>query len=212
MGKKDTSIQDSLRSPDTAGAAKEILKEFNEAVRSLADAKNSLERDITNLRGELEELKKKRAVLETDIGKTEDLSEIAMAAKAAEEEKQDALKKGQELRSYLDSAADTIKGFEMKLAGGGSEIKRLRGRIGSLEGEKSSLLKEREDLKAKVFGMNDIMSQKDLKIKDLAIKLEAQKDDKRCLESELESTRKTMDEIQKSMVSIKEKMSRSYSQ
>ncbi|MEE8360152.1 MAG: hypothetical protein V3S04_04430 [Candidatus Omnitrophota bacterium] len=208
MGKKRTSLQSLLPLPDMAEPAGDILKEFNEAVRALADTKNALERDVTNLRDELEKIQRERVVLEADFGKTNDISEIAMAAKAAEEEKQDVLMRNQELKSYLDSAADTIKGFEIRLAEGDNEIKRLRRRVESFEQEKSILFKEREDLKAKAIRMNDMIREQDLKIKDLTIKSETQEDDKRYLESELESTKKTLNEIQESMVSIKDKMTR----
>ncbi len=210
MDKIKTIIQSSSSSSNMADMVKGTFEEFNQAIKSLAETRKSLERDIIAMRNEMTELKRDRSVLEADTARVQDVSEAAMSAKSAEEEKQDALKRNQELKSYLDSAAGIIKNLQTKLIEGDGEIKRLHSRIEFLEKEKLSFIKEREEIKAKMFRMNDMFNEQDLKIKELTIKLETSQDDRRFLENELESTKQTLDEIQKSMVSIKEKMRKSY--
>ncbi len=147
-----------------------------------------------------------------DFAKTQEVSEMAMTARAAEEEKQDALIRNQELKSYLDSAAGTIKDLEMKLIETDRAIKRKSNRVESLEKEKASFVNEREDLKANMFRVRDMLKEQDLKIKNLTINLETSEDDRKFLKSELDSTRQALDDIQKSMLSIKEKMRKGYLQ
>jgi len=206
MKKGRVLAQDALSSSGMAGMIKGGLEDFNQAIRSLAETRKSLEGDVTGLTGEIERLKREKAMFETDLAKAKEVSEAVMAARVAEEEKQDVLERNQELKSYLDSAADMIKGLEMKLAGEKNEVKRLHGRMEALEKEKLSAAKEKEQIALKAIRMSDMIKEQDLKMKELTIKLETQEDDKRSLEKELESTKKTLDEIQSSMVSIKEKM------
>lgn len=210
MDKEKSVILSSSSSSNMVDMVKGTLEDFNQAIKSLAETRKSLERDVTVLTDEREKLKKDRSVLEVDIIRAQEVSMSAVIAKAAEEEKQDALKRNQELRSYLDSAADTIKSLGMKLVEGDSEIKRLHKRIELLKEEKLSLVKEKENIQAEMLRMNDMLSEQDLKLKELTAKLDRSGDDRKFLESELESTKQTLDEIQKSMVSIKEKMRRSY--
>ena len=187
-------------------SARDIIQEFDETVKSLGDARNSLEQDIRDLRNELEDLKREKDVLDIDLNQSRDASGVAMAAKAAEDEKLDALKKNQELRSYLDSAAEKIKSFEMKSVEEQNEVKRLKSRIDALEEEKVSLVKERENLNSKTLSMNDMITEQDFKIKTLKLEVETSKDDKKNIEIELQSTKTALDDIQKSMIAIKDKI------
>lgn len=212
MDMKKFRIRSSDQAPDKVDMIKETLEDFNQAIHSLSETRKTLERDVTFLREEMDSLKKERSVLEMDVTTAQDASEVAMTAKAAEEEKQDALIRNQELKSYLDSAAGTIKDLEMKLIEKDREIKRMNSRVESLEKEKASLMNEREDLKTNMFRVRDMLKEQDLKIKSLTINLESSEDDRKFLTSELESTRQALDDIQKAMLSIKEKMRKGYLQ
>jgi len=210
MVKKDSDINNPSPGKNMPNMTKDILKDFNESVKSMVNTRKSLERDIDTLRNEIEALKRDKALIDTDIGKTKEVSEIAMAAKAAEEEKQDALKRNHELRSYLDSAADTIKDLRIRLAQVNNEVKRLNSRINTLEGEKLSIFEEKEKLHVRTVRMEDMIREQDLKIKELSIKLETQQDEKTVFEAELEATRKTLDEIQKSMITVNDKVKKTF--
>lgn len=210
MNKKNTSVQNFEPSSYAGGGAQSIFKDFNDAVRALGSTKDSLEHEITDLRGEVDNLKKERVILEADMGEAREASELAMMAKAAEEEKQDALKKNQELRSFLDSAADTIKGFRIKIAEESNEIKRLGTRIKQLESEKISLVKERGELQAEMRRRDETIREQDWKARNLALQLESSCNDEKSVESELASTKKALKEIQDSMLSLKDKVGKKY--
>ncbi len=210
MNKEITSTK-SVTPPSYAGGeAQNIVKDFGDAVNALGVTKDSLEQEITDLREELDALKRERVVLDADMGEAREASEIAMAARASEEEKQDALKKNQELRSYLDSAGDTIKGFEIKVAEESNAVRRLENRVNQLESEKISLVKERGELQAEMRRRDDITREQDWKIKNAAHQLESARDDKESVEAELASTRKALREIQDSMLSLKGKVRESH--
>jgi chromosome segregation ATPase len=206
MKKKNTAVDNSSPSFHTENTAIDIVQDFNETVKVLGEAKNSLEREIIDLRKEMENLYKEKDMVETDLCRSKEVSEIAMSAKASEDEKQDALKKNQELRSYLDSAAEKIKSINIKFAEEANEVKRLQARIEALETEKISMVKDTENLRSKMLGMKDMITEQDFKIRNLALQLETSQDDKKSLEKELASTKKALDDIQKSMASIKDKM------
>lgn len=185
-----------------------ILQDFNETIRALGEAKNMLEREITSLRDELENINKEKDVLEIDLRQSREASEIAITAKAAEEEKQDALLKNQELRSYLDSAADKIKELDLQCAEETNEVRRLHARIEALEIEKVSLIKEKGDLQSQKMEMNNIIVEQNFRIDNLSSQIKASESDKRNLEQELVSNKSAQDEIQKLMLSVKNKMRR----
>ncbi len=206
MNKKMTSMKSFTPSSYSEGEAKNIVEDFNDAVRALGSAKDSLERDITDLRGELDNLRKERVMLEADVEVSRDASEIAMTATAAEEDKQDALKKNQELRSYLDSAADTIKNSKITIAEKSNEVKRLETRIKQLESDNISLVKEREELLAQMRKMNDTVREQEWKTRNAALQSESAKEDKKSVENELAATQKALKEIQDSMHSLKDKV------
>jgi len=192
--------------PNTGKSAKNMIQEFNAAVQELAQTKNSLKSEVGALKDELSNLRKERDILETDMGQVRELSDIAMAAKASEEEKQDALKKNQELRSYLDSAADKIKSLDIQFDREHNEVRRLQNRIDLAEKEKAALLRDREDFQIKMSGMDNMLREQDYQIKSLNLKLVTAEDDKINLENEHASTKKAMGDIQKSMDEIKDKM------
>lgn len=206
MKKKNIENGHSVSPIHTGGGVENIIQEFNDVIKTLGETKDFLEREIVDMRKEVGNLGKEKSVLEADLDQSRDTSEIAMAAKASEEEKRDAIKKNQELRSYLESAADQIKVLDMNLAKETNEMKRLEGRIETLESEKISLVKEKESCQSKVLGMNDIILEQDYKIKNLNLHAESLKDDKTILEKEVISSRKSQDEIQKSLNSIKDKL------
>ena len=208
MKNKNTAVDNASSSLHAGDTAKNMVQDFNEAVKALGETKNALEREIIDLRKEMENLNKERDAFEIDLAQSREVSEIAMSAKAAEEEKQDALKKNQELRSYLDSAAEKINALNMKFAEEANEVKRLRARIETLEAEKISLVKEKENIQSKISGMNDMITEQDFKTRNLTLQLETSQDDKKSMERELDSTKKALDEIQKTMIAIKDKMRR----
>lgn len=188
--------------------AKSILQDFNDTLKTLGETKNLLEYEITSLRNELGNLAKEKDILETDFGESREASEIAITAKAAEEEKQDALLKNQELRSYLDSAADKIKAMDLQIAEEVNEIKRLHARAEALETEKVSRIKENGDLQSQIQEMNNTIAEQDFNIRNLSMRIETLESDKKNLGEELTSTKNAQDEIQKLMASVKNKMRR----
>lgn len=195
----------SLSKGESAGS---ILQDFSETIKALGETRNSLEREIMSLRGELENLNKEKDMLDTGLGQSREASEIAITAKAAEEEKQDALLKNQELRSYLDSAADKIRALDLQFAEEVNEVKRLHARVDALETEKVSLVKEGGDLQSQLRETNNVVTEQDFNIKNLSSQIKAFESDKKNLEQELVSTKNAQDEIQKLMASLKTKMRR----
>jgi len=193
-----------LISPDNS--ATNIIREFNDSIQALGETRNTLEREIIDLRDEFEILKKEKSLLEIDLGQSKEVYEIAIAANASEQEKFDALKKNQELRSYLDSASEKIKSLDMKITEESNNSRRLQTRINELESEKINLVKERDQLQSKILGLNDLITEQDYKVKSLNLQLETAQDSKESTEKELISTKKALDEIQNSMDLIKNKM------
>lgn len=206
MEKQNPTIQSLTPDSNIADMTRGMIEDFDQTVRSLSETRRSIEKDIASLRCECEKIKEDKAALEIDIGRAKELSDIVMAARVAEEEKEDTLKKNQELRAYLDSARDTIKEHRAKLAEADGEIKRVNTRIDLLEKEKLQLLKEREPFQVRMTKMNDMIKEQGLKIRELTMKLEASEEDKRSLRDQLDSTKKTLDGIQQSMASVRERM------
>ena len=209
MDNEHLEMCDCSQPPDMTNMVKDTVDDFNKAIKSLAETKRSIEQEIITLKSEMDRLEKDKSVLETDIARAGEASEIAMAMRAAEQEKHDTLRRNQELKSYLDSAADTIKGLSMKLTEAESESKRSRSAMISLEKEKSSALKENMESGTKMVNMKDMLKEQDLKIKESTITIESLEEDKKILEKQLKSTREILEGIQKSTISIKDRVRRS---
>ncbi len=192
---------------NVADMTKGMITDFDKTIRLLAQTRKALEKDISALRGECARIREDKAALELDIGKAKEASEISMAATVAEEEKQDALKKNQELRAYLDSAGDAIKELRKKLAEADAEIKRDKARIDILEKDKTQLVKEKDHLGSNLSRMSDMIKEQGLSINELTMKLQAAENDKVTLRKQCEMTKKTMDDIQQSMASVRTRIS-----